>query len=143
VEENARPGARETLSLVGLGALFLGLGLAAYSTALKTGFLADDYSLIAAVRQRGVFSVWFGSLGGFVRPLVTLLYAVDLRLWGLHPLGFHITNILVHIVNAGLVALAAARLLSHLEVEAPRSLPVFSGLVFLLLPSHTESVTWI
>ena len=34
-----------------------------------------------------------------MRPLINISYAMDLRIWGPRPLGFHITNVLLHGVN--------------------------------------------
>lgn len=44
------------------------------------------------------------------RPLVTLSYFMDQHVWGLNPLGFHLTNLLLHLTNVLLVYLLFQRL---------------------------------
>ena len=44
-------------------------------------------------------------------PLTWLSHGLDIQIWGLNPLGHHLTNNLLHTVNTFLVVLLAARLL--------------------------------
>ena len=77
----------------------------AYSSSLGGGFVWDDHHLIedaASVQELGTPWSYFAarfwdqpeqrSAGSFYRPLVTLSYALDQRVWGGHPFGFHLTN---------------------------------------------------
>ncbi len=76
------------------------------------------------------------------RPLRTLSFAIDFRLWGLHPLGFHLTNVTFHWLNVLLVYwLVSLRMaLSFGSVRWP--LPVTAALLFALHPVQTEVVCW-
>ncbi len=40
---------------------------------------------------------------GIWRPLRTLSFALDYRLWGLRTIGYHLTSLLVHVVNVWLI----------------------------------------
>lgn len=44
---------------------------------------------------------------GWWMPLTWISFAVDYFFWGLNPLGYHLTNIVLHAVNTGLVVLIA------------------------------------
>ena len=44
-------------------------------------------------------------------PLTWISHAIDYALWGLNPLGHHLTNIILHAMNTFLVVLLAGRLL--------------------------------
>jgi tetratricopeptide (TPR) repeat protein len=73
----------------------------------------------------------------FYRPLTALSYWIDLKVWGLNPAGFHLTNILIQILNSGLFFFILVRL-----GLAPW--PSFlGGLLFSAFPLHFESVGWI
>ena len=40
---------------------------------------------------------------GYYRPLVMVSYMLDYALWGTHPIGYHVTNILLHIISGMLL----------------------------------------
>lgn len=125
---------------------FVLLSFLAYSNILDSFFLADDFELIKGVKNFGPFAPWTPGAGpGFFRPLVTLSIFLDFRLWGLNPTGYHGTNLIFHSLNALLVLSISRVLISRHKSSLidPWALAVLSGLMFLVLPCHTESVTWI
>ena len=76
-------------------------------------------------------------LSQFYRPLTSLSYWIDFKIWGLNPAGFHLTNILLHIMNCLLFFFLLIRL-------GIKRLPAFSGgLLFSVFPLHFENVAWI
>jgi hypothetical protein len=116
------------------------LACAAYCTILADLFVSDDFTLVRAVRDSGPFAVWSGphSLAPwFLRPLVSLSFFVDYRIWGTKAFGFHLTNLLFHATNAFMVQRIAVVLLRD------RSAAMAAALVFLVMPAHAESVTWV
>ncbi len=78
-----------------------------------------------------------GEASHYYRPLVTLTFFLDLQIWGLRPLGFHLTNVLAHLAVT-LAVLAVARRALRGELAA-----VACALVFALHPLHTESVSFV
>ena len=44
-------------------------------------------------------------------PLTWISHALDYAIWGLNPLGHHLTSILLHAVNTGLVVVLVLKLL--------------------------------
>jgi tetratricopeptide (TPR) repeat protein len=78
-------------------------------------------------------------------PLYWLSLALDRALWGLNPFGFHLTSLLLHAVNALLVA----RIVHRLAGQAGRServdafVPLFAAALFALHPIQVESVAWV
>lgn len=84
--------------------------------------------------------------GGAYQPLAYLSYGLDFLLWGMDPRGYHLTSVLLHALNAGLVFLAARRLLSMgaaaREDRAVDGASLLAALVFALHPLRVESVSW-
>ena len=86
-------------------------------------------------------------------PLTWISYALDYSIWKLNPLGYHLTNLLLHGMNTFLVVLITLVLSkegggSSASLEKPLYFsgyaPAFiSGLLFGLHPLHVESVAWI
>src|SRR5262252_7756630 len=91
--------------------LFLLAGLLAFSLNLNNYFLSDDFVQIGKV-LRGDFSVvWGQEHGGFFRPLFICSYVIDSSIWGARPLGFHLTNVILHALNSFLLFRLAVRML--------------------------------
>jgi hypothetical protein len=88
---------------------------------------------------------WLGcGAVGFLRPVVTSTFYLDWQIWGTNPIGFHFFNVFVHILNAILVMLILKYLMTLSCVEEAKCFaPATAGLIFLVLPCHTESVSWI
>jgi hypothetical protein len=68
------------------------------------------------------------------RPVVTLSYFVDYFFWGTRPVGYHLTNVLLHLATVVAVFLLLCELL------AERTLALYGALVFALHPVQTEVV---
>lgn len=124
------------------------LGIALYGNSLKGNFLSDDDYL---VKQNSLIMKWSGiphlftkdiAAGGgerwnSYRPLQMLTYAMDYSLWGFNPVGYHLTNLMLHI----LAALSVYFLANSLFADPLLSLT--ASLLFLAHPVHTEAVAFI
>lgn len=123
-------------------------GFLVYSNSLNGAFIWDDDILI---RNNDYIKDWFhpgeifredigagsGVKYGYYRPLYILTFVLDYSLWGLNVGGYHLTNIVLHI----LVALSVYWLATLLYGN--KTLSLFTGLLFVLHPIHTEVVTYI
>ncbi len=69
-------------------------------------------------------------------PLTFFSYQIDDLLWGLNPIGFHLTNVLLHALSAALVALIGWKL------SKSRLMAFIVGLLFAVHPLNTEAVMW-
>lgn len=100
-----------------------------------------DLALLTTVFSQPYYFGWL--------PLTYLSFAIDYHFWGLNPLGYHLTNILLHGCNAGLVVLIANRLYCgsrDLRVDEGYLYPgilLLIGLVWGLHPLRVESVAWV
>lgn len=134
-----------SILLIGIIAL---TGLIAYASILNSFFLSDDFVLIALLSKLGPFGLWFNQQHGqslFFRPLLGIISFLDYQIWGLNPFGYHLTNFGFHLANSFLVG-SIAFLLSlnlRLDLKLKQFIPYFAGFIFLLLPSHSEAVSWI
>ena len=93
--------------------------------------------------------VWMFTVawGGHWTPISWLTLGLDYVLWGMNPVGYHLTSLLWHAANAALVVVVATRLLRRAWPEAGagtlRLGAVTAGLFFALHPLRVESVAWI
>ena len=80
-------------------------------------------------------------------PLTWLTFALDWQLWGMNPVGYHLTTLLLHGLAAALFYLVARRLLAaahpRWRVGALTLGAVLAALLFAVHPLRAESVAWI
>jgi hypothetical protein len=74
---------------------------------------------------------------GYFRPLITLLYRLDFRLWGSNPAGYHLTNLLWHLSATVLLYQVAIRTVGAVAAAWA------AAMVFAVLPAHTEAIGWV
>jgi tetratricopeptide (TPR) repeat protein len=113
--------------------------LAAYHPAWHGGMVWDDDAHITRQDLRsteGLGRIWFG-LGATQQyyPVVHSAFWLQHRLWGDDTLGYHLVNIVLHVLSAFLLAVIMRRL----------ALPgaFLAAFLFALHPVHVESVAWI
>lgn len=78
-----------------------------------------------------------GAAGSTYRPLYWLSILLDAKLWGVRPMGFHATNLLLHVANGWL----GFRLLRRVHVAL--DVAVVASMVWLGLPIGSEVVAWV
>src|SRR2546422_2164398 len=88
--------------------------------------------------------------GGHYQPLSWMTLGLDYVVWGMNPVGYHLTNLLLHAANAVLFYFMALRLLrasvpgGHADGSWALTLGSgFATLLFAVHPLRAESVAWI
>src|SRR3989338_1133983 len=76
---------------------------------------------------------------GMFRPLLLLTFSFNYFFSGLHPLGYHIINILIHFLNGALLYL----ILKSLNRKTDYRLLLSACLLFIAHPINSEAVTYI
>lgn len=122
------------------GAIVL-LGLGCYANALGNGFVFDDSAYLASamVRQLAIGEIFAANWMGLdiYRPLALLSLGCDFLLYGEAPMGFHLTNVLLHAINGLLLYALARELVSHGRPA------LWAALVYICHPLQTEVVGWV
>lgn len=117
-----------------------------YANSLRNSFIWDDFLTIVnndSIKSWHNFPVLFSksyliSFGEETyRPVETLSNFIDYSIWKLNPFGYHLTNVLLHILNAALIY--------HLInlIVCNRNLALLTALLFALHPVNTEAVNGI
>jgi tetratricopeptide (TPR) repeat protein len=135
------------MRLAALTACVTLLTVVAFGRALGAPFFWDDRALILANPYLGradglvrFFSPAFWqsiSCPDDYRPFEMFSYSLDYLVWEKNPLGYHLTNILLHIFNCAAVYLLLAPLARSARVAAAASV------LFALHPMHGEAIIWI
>ena len=118
----------------------------AYGRSLSVGFLGDDFNILEQLLSDGPFSRWASHGQPFFRPVVVWSYFLELKLWGLDPMPFHLVNLLMHLTAGVGVALLAQQLTARFTTWRRRQrweVGGAAGLLFLSHPSHVEPVVWV
>ncbi len=122
-----------------------------FANTLKNGFVYDDSAYVVHnhhIRDISHFFSYFTSLqtyqstgaeGQFkvYRPLVTASFALDYAIWKLNPVGYHLTNILLHALAGILIYICVIMLFRNSMIA------FISALIFLMHPVQVEAVSWI
>ena len=121
-------------------ALIVAVTLWIYWPSLEGDFIWDDgWYLVTNPLMHGrggLWKFWFQP-GSWVEyyPIQETVQWTQWQLWGTQTLGYHLTNVVLHIVNALLVW----RLLGKFGLK----LAWVGGLMFAVHPAQVESVAWI
>jgi len=130
--------------LLPYGVLFA-TAFALYFKTTGYGFLPswDDNVYVldnAYVRGISLQNIWGAAttvFAGNYAPLQILSYAIDFSIWGLEPKGYHLTNIILHALNAcALYAVVS-------NISGRKDLAFIASLLFSAFPLNVENVAWI
>src|SRR2546428_13915012 len=87
----------------------------------QVNFLTNnDYRGLGWNHLRWMFTSFL--MGQWI-PLTWMTLGLDYTLWGMRPLGYHLTNLFLHAANAALCFLVARRLLALAPPALPRPTP--------------------
>jgi len=144
-------------AVVSLATFFL------YTRSLQNGFVDwDDNYYVTANNYIKSFNMEF-IRWAFLEfysynwhPLTWISHAVDYAIWGLNPVGHHLTNVIFHAINTYLVVIVVINLLKFRKRISGKNkesdtadensglmIGGVTGVLFGLHPLHVESVAWI
>src|SRR2546425_2705976 len=128
---------------------------AAFLPALQNQFVSwdDAENFLDNPHYRGLgwthlHWMWTTHLGHYI-PLTWMTLGLDYLLWGLNPVGYHLTSLLLHTANAVVFFFVVRRILTRAlpsPAERGHALTVsagFAALVFAIHPLRVESVAWV
>ncbi len=130
---------RKNADYIAAGAILL-MVLIAYIPAMMGGYVWDDDMYVTQnpllTMPNGMQKIWF-SLDSPSQyfPLVYTMFRMEYGLWGLHPFGYHLINVLIHALNAILLWW----ILRKLRIPGAW----LAAALWALHPVNVESVAWI
>ena len=125
-------------------------GLIAYSNSFDCSFHFDDVPTIVdnvAIRSLSNVKAWWGFY--YSRPVGYLSFALNYHFHGLDLWGYHLVNLVIHIVNALLVwwlvmlTMATPVMRGQPIARHKGAMALFTALLFVSHPLATQSVTYI
>ncbi len=123
-----------------LTGLLLLLTAIAYSPVSHCGFIWDDNDYVTENQTlrdgQGLRDIWLKpSATPQYYPLVHSTFWLEYQLWELNPLGYHLTNVSLHAINA----LLLWYLLTQLQIPGAW----LAAMLFAVHPVEVESVAWV
>ena len=104
-------------------------------------YIKEAHSLSSYLAQEDGITDVTGSAGnyhtGYYRPLISLSYRIDYKIWGMKAPGFRTTNLIVHLLTC--LVLYHLMLLFVNDQKAA----LLAALLFSVHPVNTEAVSWI
>lgn len=139
------PGLNATPAALIFGALLVVATVMVYAQVAGYGFITMDdglyvshnHHVLAGLTAEGIRWAFTTTNTGNWHPLTWISLMADSQISGPSPAGYHVTNLILHILNALLVFF----LFQKLTGSAGRSILVAA--LFALHPLHVESVAWI
>jgi protein O-mannosyl-transferase len=119
--------------------LIIAIVTIAYLPSLSGGFIWDDKSLITENNiikaSNGLYRLWCSTESADYWPATYTTFWIEWRLWGMNSAGYHVTNLIFHIIETLLIWIVLRRL----------SIPgaFLAAMIFALHPVNVESVSWI
>ena len=111
----------------------------AYLPSISGGFILDDNLLLTENQlikaSDGLYKFWCTTEATDYWPVANTTLWIEWRLWGMHPTGYRVTNLILHVAETLLVWLILRKL----------SIPgaFLAAMIFAVHPVNVESVSWI
>ncbi len=120
-------------------AIIIFVAFIAYIPSISGGFIWDDELLITQnpliKASDGIYQIWCTNEEADYWPVVNNMFWIEWRLWDKNPIGYHLANLFLHVVEALLIWIILRKL----------SIPgaFLAALIFAIHPVNVESVAWI
>jgi Flp pilus assembly protein TadD len=120
-----------------------------YLNTLRNGFVSDDkmqvlqnpyirsFHYLAKIFTTSVASYVGVKMPNYYRPLMNVGYLLCYQVFGLRAFGYHLANVVLHVVVVCAVFLLTKRLFQN------RDLALMAGVLFAIHPVHSEAVAWV
>ncbi|MFH1050471.1 MAG: tetratricopeptide repeat protein [bacterium] len=114
-----------------------------FSPSINGSFVYDDSFYITDntytqdFSSEGLQKIWSNYIFGNYNPLTISSLALDYKIFGEAPIGFHIINILFHILTTILILFFTHRFTGNYKIG------IITAILFAVHPIHVESVSWI
>ena len=135
--EGESTGAVESAAFLPLIGMVFAAGI--WAAGFTSFFINDDFGVLPQTRplNAGLLASFFGKGGQiFYRPLTYSTYAIDQFFWEQNPVGFHLTNLILH------AASTAGLFLTTQHLTRNRRAAFMTAGIFFAMPIQVESVTW-
>jgi protein O-mannosyl-transferase len=133
------------------------LAIVSFLPAARGEFLSwdDEQNFVSNPHFRGLGAeqlrwMWSTFLLGHYIPVSWMSLGLDYAIWGMNPVGYHLTNLLIHAANSVLVYFIARRLMrasagsDDETTNAPfLMVAAAAALLYGVHPLRVESVAWI
>lgn len=150
---------RRTLSWIGIAVLMF----LVYAQSLGNDFVTWDDRLLITENPIAHGLTWGNIIAAFTSydpelyiPLTFFSYQINYAIHGLQPMGYHLVNLILHILNALLVGAIIAKLrigewrIENSSLQDKRTkfsilhspFSIVAALLFALHSLHTEAVVW-
>jgi protein O-mannosyl-transferase len=123
--------------------------IVAYGNHFQNPFVYDDFRTIVDNQALERFpDLRAVVLHDSTRPLASISFAIDRAVWGTSPFGFHVTSLLLHLVNVVLVFLVAQRAAIDAAARTDRrdralETAAVASTLFAVHPALTQAVGYI
>ena len=124
---------------------FIIIGFLIYSNTFKSPFTFDDYKVILDkndIKMNSIFTRFNES-----RYFGLISLAINYKCNKLNQFGYHLVNILIHIINTILVYVLVKKILTiannQLEERLKQGITIIVSLIFLVHPIQTQAVNYI
>jgi Tfp pilus assembly protein PilF len=125
-------------------------GILVYGNHLHNTFQFDSIAYIknnlSLKNPESILTLQFWMSGFFARGLLSISMALNAHLDEMHPFGYHVLNLALHIFNAILVFYIFKKALLHFKNSIGKNdaaISFFAATIFLVHPIQTESVIYI